>query len=64
MGVGAFPNGIKDIYPNCCYSPSLRKLNESLSSSFILSKEDISNSIESNLFFINNKNERENYLKL
>ena len=53
VGVGAFPNGINDIYPNYCYSPSIRKLNDALSSSFILSKECDSNYIKSNLFFTN-----------
>ena len=53
IGVGAFPNGIQDIYPNCCYSPSIRTLNDSLSLNFILSKENTSHPIESYYFFNN-----------
>ena len=51
IGVGSFPNGIKDIYPNCCYSPSITYLHDALYSCFITSKEIFANSIQSNLFF-------------
>ena len=57
IGVGSFPNGIKDVYPNCCYSPSIRTLQDSLSSCFIFSKETFSNTIEPNLFYINEDNQ-------
>ena len=53
IGVGTFQNGIQNIYPNCCYSPSIRKLNDSLSLNFTSSKEITSNSIKSNYFFNN-----------
>ncbi len=51
IGVGSFPNGIKDIYPNCCYSPSITYLHDALYSCFITSKEIFANSIQPNLFF-------------
>ena len=57
IGVGSFPNGLKDIYPNCCYSPSIRTIQDSLLSCFIFSKEKYSK-IDSNLFFININEEK------
>ena len=53
IGVGSFPNGIKDIYPNCCYSPSIRTLNDSLFSCLVFSKSNNSNTIDSKLFLNN-----------
>ena len=49
IGVGAYPNGIKEVYPNCCYAPSIRNLQDALFSCFNYSKESFSNSLESNL---------------
>ena len=49
IGVGSFPNGIKDIYPNCCYSPSIRTLHDSLFSCFILPKGNDSDNIEAQI---------------
>ena len=46
IGVGSFPNGIKEIYPNCCYSPTIRNLQDSLFSCFFYSKDSLSNSFE------------------
>ena len=57
IGVGSFPNGIKDIYPNCCYSPSINYLHDALYSCFITSKEIFENSIQSNLFFNKEKDQ-------
>ena len=62
IGVGSFPNGLKDIYPNCCYSPSIRTIQESLLSCFLFSKETYSK-IDSNLFFININEEKQKMLK-
>ena len=50
--VGSFPNGLKEIYPNCCYSPSIRTIHDSLFSCLYLSTESYTNIIEPNLFFI------------
>ena len=52
IGVGLFPNGIKEVYPKCCYSPSIRNLQDSLFSCFLYSKESYSNSFNSNLIKI------------
>ena len=49
IGVGAYPNGIKEIYPNCCYAPSIRNLQDALFCCFNYSKESFSNFFESNL---------------
>ena len=49
IGVGAFPNGIKEVYPNCCYSPSIRNLPDALSLCFFYSKESYSNNFQPNL---------------
>ena len=62
IGVGSFPNGLKDIYPNFCYSPSIRTIQDSLLSCFIFSKET-SSKIEPNLFFININEEKQKMLK-
>ena len=61
IGVGSFPNGLKEIYPNSCYSPSIRNLQDALSSCFLYSKESYSNSIDSNLVLVdfNEKEEKE-----
>lgn len=59
IGVGSFPNGLKDVYPNCCYSPSIRTLQDSLSTCFIFSKETFSTNIEPNLFYINEDKQTE-----
>ena len=63
IGVGSFPKGLKDIYPNCCYSPSIRTIQDALFSCFVFSKETYSNSIDSNLFFININEEMQKKLK-
>ena len=47
-----FQNGIKEVYPQCCYSPSIRNLQVSLFSCFLYSKETYSNSFNSNLIKI------------
>ena len=52
IGVGAFPNGIKEIYPNCCYAPSIRNLQDALFSCFFYSKESFTNSLNSNLIVV------------
>ena len=49
IGVGTFPYGIKDVYPNCCYSPSIRNIQDALFSCFFYSKETSINSFDSNL---------------
>ena len=49
IGVGTFPYGIKEVYPNCCYSPSIRNLQDVLFSCFFYSKETYTNSFDSNL---------------
>ena len=49
IGVGTFPTRIKDIYPNCCFSPSIRNLPNALFLNFFYSKESISSSLEQNL---------------
>ena len=61
IGVGPFPNSLKEIYPNCCYSPSLRTIQDSLFSCFNLSVESYTNIIESNLFFTK-EDRQKNYL--
>ena len=61
IGVGSFPNGIKEIYPTCCYSPSIRTLSKSIFSCLVFSKESYCNSIEPNLFFINEGKQKELY---
>ena len=53
IGVGTFPKGIKEVYPNCCYAPSIRSLQDSLFSCFFYSKETFSNSFEPNLVLVN-----------
>ena len=63
IGVGSFLKGLKDIYPNCCYSPSIRTIQDALFSCFVFSKETYSNSIDSNLFFININEEMQKELK-
>ena len=49
IGVGTSPIGIKDVYPNCCYAPSIRNLPDALFSNFYYSKESNSNYFQSNL---------------
>ena len=52
IGVGAFPNGIKEVYPNCCYAPSIRNLQNALFSCFFYSKESYTNTFDSNLIVV------------
>ena len=52
IGVGTFPYGIKEIYPNCCYSPSIRNLQDALFTCFFYSKESYINSFDSNLVIV------------
>ena len=52
IGVGAFPNGIKEVYPNCCYAPSIRNLQNALFPCFFYSKESYSNTFDSNLIVV------------
>ena len=59
IGVGSFPNGIKEVYPNCCYSPSIRNLQDSLFSCFFYSKDSLSNSFDP-ILLIKNFNEEIN----
>ena len=49
IGVGTFPYGIKEVYPICCYSPSIRNIQDALFSCFFYSKETSINSFDSNL---------------
>ena len=53
IGVDSFPNSLKEICPNCCYSSTIRKIHDSLFSCFYLSAESYTNIIEPYLFFIN-----------
>ena len=52
IGVGSYPKGIKEIYPNCCYAPSIRNLQDALFSCFFYSKESYSNSFDPNLILV------------
>ena len=49
IGVGTFPNGIKEVYPNSCYAPSIRNLQDALFSCFSYSKDSFSYNFEPNL---------------
>ena len=49
IGVGTFPKGIKEVYPNCCYASSIKNLPNALFSNFFYSKESISNTFEPHL---------------
>ena len=60
IGVGTFPKGIDEIYPNCCYCPSIKNLQEALFSCIFYPNESVSNSFEQNLIVVEfNKNIKE-----
>jgi hypothetical protein len=66
IGVGSFPNGLDKIYPKFCYSPSLKKLHNSLSSCLGFSKDSPLKSIEPIITsgnYIKDENEWENIKK-
>ena len=52
IGVGAYPNGIKEVYPNCCYAPSIRNLQDALFSCFFYSKESYSDFFDANIILV------------
>ncbi|KAG4105393.1 hypothetical protein H8356DRAFT_1027608 [Neocallimastix lanati (nom. inval.)] len=45
IGVGSYPNGIKQLYPKCCYAPSLRVLGNAIAYLFSISQDPTSKEI-------------------
>ncbi|OUM69791.1 hypothetical protein PIROE2DRAFT_57210 [Piromyces sp. E2] len=45
IGVGSYPNGIKELYPKCCYTPSLRVLGDAIAFLFAISRDPTSKKI-------------------
>ncbi|ORX61262.1 hypothetical protein BCR36DRAFT_408210 [Piromyces finnis] len=62
IGVGSYPNGIIQLYPKCCYAPSLRDLGDAISYLFSISRNPVSNEIIPQVI-INNTSE-ETQIKL
>eukprot|EP00833_Pecoramyces_ruminatium_P013647 jgi/Orpsp1_1/1187679/evm.model.d7180000059405.1 len=63
IGVGSYPYGIKQLYPKCCYAPSLRVLGDAIAYLFSISRDPSSKEIIPQVIISNTSNEIQNNLK-
>jgi len=62
IGVGSYPYGIKQLYPKCCYSPSLRVLGDAIAFLFSISRDPTSKEIVPQVIIDNTSVDIENNL--
>eukprot|EP00833_Pecoramyces_ruminatium_P015996 jgi/Orpsp1_1/1190028/evm.model.d7180000076217.2 len=63
IGVGSYPYGIKQLYPKCCYTPSLRVLGDAIAFLFSLTRDPTSKEIIPQIIVNNTSTEIQNNLK-
>jgi len=62
IGVGSYPCGIKQLYPKCCYAPSLRVLGDAIAFLFAISRDPTSKEIIPQVIIDSTTNEIQNRL--